>query len=363
MSDLKVALIGTGGIALANHLPGINRCPGAAVTALCDVNPEVVAAAARASGVTRTWTDPFALIREADVDAVIIATPNRVHHAIALAAIETGRHVLCEKPLAMSLGEALDMTERADAAKLRHMTAFTYRFVPAMRYMRHLVHEGYVGPPWHFRVQRFQDWDRRALGWRQQSSEAGTGEVGDMLSHRIDYGHSLIGPIVRVAAQTKRVWDSRVAADGREYPSDLEDWVGCLATFAGGATGVLESTKIATGRGEGGRSRDYCEVNGPEGTLVFKLSEPHRLLGSRRGAAQLEVMPVPTAFLSDGLPLDPSVDPLTAFRWAQNTEFVAAIREGRPAVPSFRDGARAQAVIDAIMESARVDRWIDVEQV
>ena len=126
---------------------------------------------------------------------------------------------------------------------------------------------------------------------------------------------------------------------------------------------MLESTKIATGRGEGGRSRDYCEVNGPEGTLVFKLSEPHRLLGSRRGAAQLEVMPVPTAFLSDGLPLDPSVDPLTAFRWAQNTEFVAAIREGRPAVPSFRDGARAQAVIDAIMESARADRWIDVEQV
>ena len=363
MADLRFALIGTGGIALANHLPGINRCPGAAVTALCDVNPAVVTAASRASGITRTWTDPFALIREADVDAVIIATPNRVHHGIALAAITSGRHVLCEKPLAMSLSEALDMTRSADAAGVRHMTAFTYRFVPAMRYMRHLVTEGYVGPPWHFRAQRFQDWGRRALGWRQQASEAGTGEVGDMLSHRIDYGQSLIGPITRVAAQIKRVWDSRTGADGQEYPSDLEDWVGCLATFQGGATGVLESTKLATGRGEGGRSRDYCEVNGPDGTLVFELSEPHRLRGSRRGAAQLDEIPVPAAFLSDGLPLDPGVDPLTAFRWAQNTEFVAAIREGRPAVPSFRDGARAQAVIDGIMQSAASERPVDVEQV
>jgi predicted dehydrogenase len=363
MPDLRVALIGTGGIALANHLPGINRCPGAAVTALCDVNPAAVAAASRASGVTRTWTDPFALIREADVDAVIIATPNRVHSEIALAAIEAGRHVMCEKPLAMSLGEALEMTASAEAAGVRHMTAFTYRFVPAMRYMRHLVNEGYVGPPWHFRVQRFQDWDRRNLGWRQQSSEAGTGEVGDMLSHRIDYGHLMIGPIVRVYAQTKRVYDSRLGADGREYPSDLEDWVGCLATFESGATGVLESSKIATGRGEGGRSRDYCEINGPEGTLVFELSEPHRLLGSRAGASQLDVIAVPPAFLGDGLPLDPGVDPLTAFRWAQNTEFVAAIRENRPAVPSFRDGARAQAVIDAIMQSAKTGSAVDVERV
>ena len=152
----------------------------------------------------------FALIREADVDAIIIATPNRVHHRDR----PRGHHVGPSRPLREAAGhvvsEALDMTRSADAAGVRHMTAFTYRFVPAMRYMRHLVNErAYVGPPWHFRAQRFQDWGRRALGWRQQASEAGTGEVGDMLSHRIDYGQSLIGPITRVAAQIKRVWDSR----------------------------------------------------------------------------------------------------------------------------------------------------------
>ena len=138
----KVALIGTGGIALANHLPGVSRCPDAAVTALCDTNPAVLAEASRASGITRTWTDPLALVRESGVDAVIIATPNSSHYPITMAAVAAGMHVLCEKPIAMSLTEALEMARAADAAGVRHMTAFTYRFVPAMRYMQRLVARG-----------------------------------------------------------------------------------------------------------------------------------------------------------------------------------------------------------------------------
>ena len=133
------------------------------------------------------------------------------------------------------------MTERADAAKLRHMTAFTYRFVPAMR-MRHLVTKATSDRPGTsaYSVSRIGT----AARWVAAAvSEAGTGEVGDMLSHRIDYGHSLIGPIVRVAAQTKRVWDSRVAADGREYPSDLEDRWDALRRSKAAPLGVLESTQ------------------------------------------------------------------------------------------------------------------------
>ena len=204
---IRVALIGTGQISLANHLPGIGRCRDAAVTALCDTSPEALAHAARISGIARTWTDPDALIREADVDAVIIATPNVSHRPIALAAIARGLHVLCEKPLAMTLAEAVEMAAAADAAAVSHMTAFTYRFVPAMRYLHHLVREGYVGEPWHFRAQRFMDWGRQALGWRQQAALAGSGQVGDMLSHRIDFGHLLVGDIAEVMAHTTRIWD------------------------------------------------------------------------------------------------------------------------------------------------------------
>lgn len=355
-----VALIGTGKVALANHLPGVTRCPGAELTALCDTDRAVLDEASRVSGITRTWTDPIACIRESGVNAVIVSTPNRVHHPIVMAAIEAGLHVLCEKPLALTVPQAREMAEAADRAKVRHMTAFTYRFVPAMRYLQRLVAEGFVGQPWHFRAQRFQDWGRRFLGWRQISSEAGTGEVGDMLSHRLDYAHLLVGPIAGVVARTKRIWDTRVDAGGREHPSDLEDWVGCVADFENGATGVLESTKVAYGHTQAGIGRDYCEVNGSEGTLVYDLLHPHRLLGARRDGV-LEEIPVPAGSLTyAGTPLDAGIDPLQAFRWDQNAEFLTAIRDGRPCVPSFHDGVRVQEVMDAIVRSAAEGRRVEV---
>jgi predicted dehydrogenase len=357
---LSVALIGTGGIALANHLPGVSQCRDAAVTALCDTNPAVLAEASRASGITRTWTDPLALVRESGVDAVIVATPNSSHYPITMAAIAAGMHVLCEKPIAMTLAEALEMARAADSTGVRHMTAFTYRFVPAMRYTERLVRQGYVGEPWHFRAQRFQDWGRRYLGWRQRAADAGTGEIGDMLSHRIDYGHLLVGPIARVTASTRRLWDTRADAAGIEHPSDLEDWVACIAEFEAGASGVLESTKLATGYGEGPRSRDRVELNGPEGSLIYELEHPLRLVGTRRGG-HLAELPVPRDLLTyTGERLAAGVDPQQAFRWDQDAEFITAIREDRPAVPSFHDGARVQAVIEAIVASAAVGRSVEV---
>jgi len=150
----------------------------------------------------------------------------------------------------MSGDEAEAMRRSADAAGVRHMTAFTYRFVPAMRYLRHLVGRGDLGAPVHFRAQRFQDWGDRPLGWRQRRALAGSGELGDMLSHRIDYAHLLVGPTARVAATMGRRHDTRGG-----QPSDVDDWVAVLAEFDGGASGVLESTKLATGVGEGYASR------------------------------------------------------------------------------------------------------------
>jgi predicted dehydrogenase len=330
------------------------------VTALCDTNPAVLEAASRASGITRTWTDPLALIRESGVDAVIVATPNRFHHPITMAAVAAGMHVLCEKPIAMTLAQALEMAAAAEAAGVRHMTAFTYRFVPAMRFMHRLVRDGFVGPPWHFRAQRFQDWGRRYLGWRQRAADAGTGEIGDMLSHRLDYAHLLVGPIARVMASTRRLLDTRQDAAGVEHPSDLEDWVACIAEFHAGTTGAFESTKVATGYGEGGRSRDRVELNGPDGSLIYELQRPQVLLGARRGNTVAE-MPVPADLLTyTGAPLPPGVDPQQAFRWDQNAEFITAIQEGRPAVPSFHDGARVQAVVEAIVTSAAERRSVEV---
>jgi predicted dehydrogenase len=265
--------------------------------------------------------------------------------------------VLCEKPLALTHAESLEMLRAARAAGVRHMTAFTYRFVPAMRYISHLVAAGAIGTPYHFRAQRFQDWGGRALGWRQVRKLAGSGELGDMLSHRIDFAHLLCGDIARLVADTRRFLDDRGG-----QPNDLDDWVALLARFASGATGVLESTKHATGRGEGGKSRDYCEVNGSSGTLVYLLEKPNEIQIGKASEAGLRTIPVPDEFLKiPGSPRDPrSGDPLVAFRYDQDVEFVQAIEEQRDCRPSFADGVKVQAVMDAALLSAREQRWVDV---
>lgn len=359
MKQAGVGIIGCGGIALQNHLPGLALCSEARLVALCDSNPTVLQRASRQTGVTSTFVNYPDLLARSEVHAVIIATPNFLHAPIALAAIAAGKHVLCEKPIAMNYAESLAMLRAAEKAGVRHMTAFTYRFVPAMNYMAHLVKSGFIGQPWHFRSCRLQDWGTRAVGWRQVAKLAGTGELGDMLSHRIDYAHLLIGPITRLVADLRRFHDVR---EGQ--PSDLEDWVTIMVKFsANHATGVLESSKLATGRGEGGRSQDYCEVNGSEGSLVFQLERPLELQIAKRGDTGLRTVPLPEEFLKwPGSPRDPRAgDPLITFRYDQDVEFIRAILEQRPCVPSFREGAQAQAVMDAAVLSSLERRWVDVD--
>jgi predicted dehydrogenase len=360
VTSIGVAMIGSGMIALANHLPGFALCPQARVVALCDTDPAALEKAAKSTGISATYTDYHELLKRPDVNAVVIATPNFVHAPIALAAIAAGKHVLCEKPIAMDLAEALAMYRAAEAKGVRHMTAFTYRFVPAMRYMAHLVHSGKLGRPYHFRAQRFQDWGDRALGWRQVKKTAATGEMGDMLSHRIDFGHYLLGPMARVVGHTKRYIDQR---GGK--PADVEDWVAMLADFDNGATGVLESSKLATGRGEGGRSRDYCEVNGEEGTAIYELGRPNEIQIGRKGGMGLEVIPVPQEFLKHPASSRDvnSGDPVVTFRYDQDVEFIDAIVHNRPCQPSFLDGVRVQAVMEAILESEHSGKWVNIKPI
>src|SRR5690349_8058470 len=143
--SLNIAIIGCGGITLQNHLPGLALCPDVKVTALCDADATTLDLARQQTGVNITSTRYEDIVGRDDVHAVIIATPNFLHKPIALAAIAHGKHVLCEKPLAMTYPDAREMAEAADRAGVRHMTAFTYRFVPAMRYLRHLADQGDLG--------------------------------------------------------------------------------------------------------------------------------------------------------------------------------------------------------------------------
>ncbi len=360
--ELRFGIIGVGGIAGYVHRPGIGTVPGGRLVAFTDNYQDLLARRSREWGV-RTHSDATELLAQDDVDAVIVSTPNYLHAPYAIEVANAGRHVLVEKPIAMNHPEAKTMLAAAQENDVRHMTAFTYRFVPAMRYLKHVVDKGDLGTPRHFRAQRFQEFSDHSVGWRQWKKTAGTGELGDMASHRIDFGHHLIGPIANVCGAFKQFELRDQDGHGNPVePSDTDDWTAFIAEFESGVTGVWESTKLAKGYGSGGGSHDFCEVNGTEGSAIYELKHPYRILLGRKGET-IEEVPVPDEFMKvEGSTRTAGEgDPRAVWRYDQAVEFSNAIREGRDCSPSFADGANCQAVMDAVLKAIDERRWVGVE--
>jgi predicted dehydrogenase len=365
VQPVNVGLIGVGGIAAFTHYPGLKSAAGASVVAMTDTDAGLLAQRKAEWPEVRSCGDAAELLDTPGLDAVVIATPNCTHRSLVLAAVGAGKHVTCEKPLAMNIAEARDMLAAAKRAGVRHMTAFSYRFVPAMQYLRHLIERGDLGEPLHFRAQRFQDWHVHSLGWRQWRDTAGTGELGDMASHRIDYGRFLIGEIKSVCGMMKQFVPRDTDTKGVPVrPSDTDDWCALIMEFANGVTGVIESSKLARGQGSGGHGHDYVEVNGAEASAVYQLRKPYELQVGRRDG-RFETVMAPERFwkIPHSLRTAGEGDPSVVWRFDQSAEFVAAIREGRDAQPSFADGARCQAVMDSVALSWSERRWVDVEPV
>lgn len=360
-NKVRVAIIGAGAVSDYHHVPAIKLDPRAELAAVCDADPALLQKRKRDWGVSHATTDAIALCGSPDVDAVIIATPNFTHRAIAEAAAQYGKHVMCEKPLGLSAGEVRSMADAAGRAGVVHMTAFTYRFAPSMKYLRHLVKTGALGTPRHFRSQRFLDWPETSWGWRQYKDKAGAGDLFDMTIHRIDFALDLMGPLSRVCGALARFAPRDKTPDGKPCPpSDVDDWSCLIGQFASGAVGVWEGTTLAKGYGRNGFGHEWAEVNGSEGSAVYRLHEPNTILVGKTGS-DLAPQPVPSEFLKPaGSPRDPSQgEPATVFRYDLVWEFVSAIVEKRPAVPSFIDGLNAQAVADAVLRSHAEGRWVE----
>ena len=234
------------------------------------------------------------------------------------------------------------MYHAARDADVVHMTAFTYRFAPSMRYMKHLLHTGALGTPRHFRSQRFLDLPETSWGWRQYRDKAGAGDLFDMTIHRIDFAMDLLGPIQRICGAVARFAPRTTTADGQPCaPSEVDDWSSLIGEFACGAVGVWEGTTLAKGYGLKGFGHEWAEINGSEGSAVYRLHEPNTLLLGKTGQDLAPVF-VPDEFLRpEGSPRDPQAGvPATVFRYDLMWEFVSAITEGRAAVPSFYEGLR-----------------------
>ena len=271
---------------------------------------------------------------------------------------------MCEKPLGLNAREAWQMCGKARDQGLRHMTAFTYRFAPSMRYLRHLVTSGKLGFPRHFRSQRFLDWPETSWGWRQYKKSAGAGDLFDMTIHRIDYAQDLMGRMTSICGAVAQFVPRDKNPDGTPCPpSEVDDWSALICQFERGGVGVLEGTTLAKGYHFEGFGHDWAEVNGSEGTAVYQLKEPNTILVGKSGES-LHKVDVPGDFLKPAAsPRNPQEGvPSTVFRYDLTWEFVSAIVEKRDANPGFDHGASAQDVADAVLDSFEKRTWITIER-
>ncbi len=363
-NPVKIAIIGAGAVSDYHHVPAIRLDPRAVLTGVCDSSQDLLNKRKQDWGCDNITTDFKALCADPRVDAVIIATPNFTHKDIAIEAAKHGKHVMCEKPLGLHGNEVREMYHACRDNKVVHMTAFTYRFAPSMRYLRHLLKSGAIGEPRHFRSQRFLDWPETSWGWRQYKSTAGAGDLFDMTIHRIDFAIDLLGPIKSLCGATARFAPRTKTVDGRDCaPSEVDDWSSLIGEFECGAVGVWEGTTLAKGYGFKGFGHEWAEINGSEGSVVYRLHTPNQIMIGKTGQ-DVDFVDVPKEFLApEGSPRDPSQgEPATVFRYDLVWEFVSAICEGREAVPSFYDGLRAQVVADSVLESHEKRAWVNIPE-
>ncbi|MGI5193607.1 Gfo/Idh/MocA family protein [Streptomyces sp. CA-288835] len=342
------------------------------LAAVCGRDGQAVRAAADRLGWAAAETDWRALIARDDVDLVDICTPGDSHAEIALAALEAGKHVLCEKPLANTVEEAEAMTEAAEAAAARGqvaMVGFNYRRVPATSLARKMVAEGRLGALRHVRVTYLQDWlvdPQFPLTWRLRKESAGSGALGDLGAHIVDLAQYMVGePVVGVSALTETFVRERplpggptsglsaVSANG-SGPVTVDDAALFTGRFASGALASFEATRYATGR----KNALRIELNGEHGSLAFDLERlneleyhDHREPGTHAGFRRILVTEPDHPYMEAWWPPGHGLGYEHTFVH-QARDLVTAIAEGRAPVPSFADGLQVQRVLAAVEESA-----------
>lgn len=348
MADrLRVGVIGTGFGSLV-QIPAFRAHPRAEVVAVASGRPARAKAAAERFGISHAFDDYRELAR-ADLDLVSITAPPHLHHPMALAALAARRHVLCEKPMALTRAEADAMVAAAERAGVVHAIDHELRFNPSRRKARALIAEGFVGRPRHVLAtlvgERSND-PARAWSWWYDAGQGG-GLLGAVGSHVIDLLRYWLGDIAAVAGTVETFVRERPDPDGKGRRAvTADDFTTFALRFASGAVGtVLLSVVTAQTRSM------RVEVWGDEGTLVL---DDERLWGARRGAALEELTEPETLVPAPGMEYVP-VWGLSFLRLVDH--LVAAVLDGAPVAPAatFHDGREVQRVMDAIRAAA--GRW------
>jgi predicted dehydrogenase len=324
------------------------------LVAIAGRNAEAVTEAARRYGYADAITDWHELVADDRIQLFDNVGPNSLHAEPTIAAAEAGKHVICEKPLARTADESHEVWRRVAATGVKHLCAFNYRFVPAVRLARQLIEAGEIGEIYHFRGRYLQDWllaPSALAGWRTDKDVAGSGALGDLGAHVIDQARYLVGEIAGVTGTLRTFVGER---GGRAV--DVDDAFEATLDFDNGAVGTLEATRFAGGR----KNALSWEINGSKGSLIFDLERLNELQISR-AAGGFETRLVTAAD-----------DPFLQWWWPDGHiigwehtfvheihHLLTAIRDDTDVAPhgaTFEDGYRAAEVCDAIVRASETGR-------
>jgi predicted dehydrogenase len=355
---VRVGIAGTGWWPEFMYLPSLSSHPRARITAICGGNAARAAELAGMAGGARVFTDHHELVGSGEIDAVVVATADDMHAPITLAALDAGLHVLCEKPMANSVADAREMLERAEVAGVAHMVMFTLRWQPHWIHVKRLIEEGFVGRP-HYAGLNFVSNGalHRSYQWRMDGKRA-TGALGDMASHMFDFTRWLLGEPRGLGARLGQAIDRRPFGGD---PAPTSDTATINLELEGGAlVHVYCGMAVPWGDGTVGLRLD---VHGDDGTIeaqhvLLGPSAGVRLRGVKRDAAGFREIATPRGIIAGSDPGD-LISPFLAGS-AGPRRFVDAILAGERPVPSFRDGLRAQELMEATRRSSDEGRWIDL---
>jgi predicted dehydrogenase len=333
---------------------------------LCGLEDDLPEAAARYGW--QRWTHSWReVVADPEIDVVVIATPGNTHCEIAIAAAEAGRHVICEKPLALDAEQAARMCKAVERAGVKHLVNFNYRRVPAVQLARQLIEQGRLGEIYYFRGTYWQDWPLDPafpFVWRFDKAIAGAGSMADKGSHLVDLALYLVGDIVEVAATTEIFVRERPAPEGAARRVTTDDAAAFLARFRSGAIGLFGTSRMSAGH----KNALGFEVNGSRGSLIFDLERLNELqvyfVDDDRAARGFRTIMVTE-------PVHRYVDrwwpPGHVLGWEhtfihQYYEFLHALETDTLPSPNFHDGLKVQRVLDAVEQAVAEKRWIGVPE-
>lgn len=346
--------------------------------AIAGRNESAVKEAAEKMGWESYETDWRRLVERDDIDVIDIVTPNHTHAEIAIAAAEAGKHIITEKPLALTLEEAHQMYEAVQKNGVTHMICHNYRFAPAVQFTKKLIEAGRLGRIYHFRANYLQDFimdPQFPLVWRLKKEVSGTGALGDIGAHSIDLARFLVGEFKEVVSMMETFIKERPMGEmssGLQAKSNnstlgevtVDDAALFLAKFENGALGTFEATRFAGGN----RNKNKFEINGEKGSVrwdmenmnnleVYFANDEPGLQGFRLINCTEEIHPYAGAYWPSGHIIGYEHTFIHLVH-----EFLNGIANNYQPEPNFKDGLKNQQVLKAVEESAELKQWVNIAE-